>query len=171
MRKKLFLTISLVLIALILGACGQDDTTTMTTSHDPTEPHDESTCAFCNMKIYLKDDEMGVFTAQAITEDGKTLFFDDSGCLLNYERKDDALALETKWVRDYVSQEWLKAGDASIAHADIKTPMKYGYVFFSSDQDAKDFVTNNANLNAKSSSWEDIDAVSKERFMKKMGHK
>lgn len=45
------------------------------------EPTEETVCAMCNMKVYTKDHEMGVFSAQAIKADGSIAFYDDIGCL------------------------------------------------------------------------------------------
>lgn len=147
----------------------ETDNPEKTTSADasPIEPTEEDVCAFCNMKIYTKNEEMGVFTAQAIDSEGKHLFFDDSGCMLNYERKTGE-ALSEKWVRDYVTKEWIVAKDAVPVHAEMKTPMKYGYAFFTAQDDADKFVSDSTNVNAMLASWDDIDQVSKERYMKKM---
>ena len=38
------------------------------------EPEEETTCEMCNMKVYMKDHDMGVFSAQAIKEDGTIAF-------------------------------------------------------------------------------------------------
>lgn len=49
------------------------------------EPEENTICEMCNMKVYMKDHEMGVFSTQAIKEDGTIAFYDDIGCLLNAE--------------------------------------------------------------------------------------
>ena len=38
------------------------------------EPKEDTICEMCNMKVYMKDHEMGVFSAQAIKEDGTIAF-------------------------------------------------------------------------------------------------
>lgn len=158
--KKLSLMFFSLLIIFALSGCGSNDA-------GPIEPTKEHVCAFCNMEVYTKDEEMGVFTAQAIDSNGNHLFFDDSGCLLNYERKTGE-ALSEKWVRNYLTKEWIAAKDAVPVHADMKTPMKYGYSFFATQEDADKFVNENTNVNAVLSSWDEIDQVSNERYMKKM---
>lgn len=135
--------------------------------NEPEEPSEEHKCAFCNMKVHEKTDPMGVFTAQAITDDGEHLFFDDSGCLLNVTRKGD-ITMEEEWVRDFHTSEWIKKEEAVVVKADITTPMKYGYAFFKDQESADKFIADHANENAVLSSWEEIDQVSNERYMKKM---
>ena len=189
MKKFSFLSFVLFLV-FSLSACGSNDASedktngsttnveneqveTDTTESEttaivgPIESTKEHVCAFCNMEVYTKDEDLGVFTAQAIDSKGNHLFFDDSGCLLNYERKTGE-ALSEKWVRDYVTKEWITDIDAVPVHSEIKTPMKYGYSFFASQEDADKFVSEKTNANAVLSSWEEIDQVSHERFMKKM---
>lgn len=183
MKKYLTVFIAFLFI-LTLSACGdsaadkekQTGTGTGTASvteeeHDhgegPHEPGEEDVCAFCNMKVYTEGDHMGVFTAQAKTADGKYVFFDDSGCLLNSERKDDIKYAE-KWVRDYVTSEWIEADTGVPVKADLKTPMKYGYAFFTNQESAEKFISENEDKHAELSSWETIDQVANERYMKKM---
>ncbi|MFS1517507.1 nitrous oxide reductase accessory protein NosL [Bacillus sp. SCS-151] len=132
------------------------------------EPTDEHTCAFCDMKVYGMEHEMGVFTAQIQMEDGEHYFFDDVGCLLNYERGKDEQAI-AKWVRDYNSSEWIDLDGSVPVKADIITPMKYGYALFNSEKAAQTFVDERKDINAVISSWDEIDHVSHERYMKKMG--
>lgn len=135
---------------------------------EPKEPTAEDKCAFCNMKIYTKDEDMGQFTAQAVTADGKNLFFDDSGCLLNMTRKDETIKYDKKWVRDNDTKEWIEADKAVVVKSDVATPMKYGYSFFKDGAAAEKFIKDNADKHAMKSSWDEIDKVSKERYMKKM---
>ena len=78
MKKFSFLLLSLFLI-LALAACNNNENasgdpapkenTEKIEEIGPTEPTEDSKCAGCQMKIYLKDEEMGQFTAQALTED------------------------------------------------------------------------------------------------------
>lgn len=183
MKKYLTAFIAFLFI-LALSACGdsaadkekQTETEAGTASvteekHDhgegPHEPGEEDVCAFCNMKVYTEADHMGVFTAQAKTADGEYVFFDDSGCLLNSERKDE-IKYEEKWVRDYVTSEWIEADTAVPVKADLKTPMKYGYAFFTNQESADKFISENKDKHPELSSWETIDQASNERYMKKM---
>lgn len=183
--KKLLAIMMTFFILTIISACGdkaaenkdeQAEGMTVATEekHDesdhaagPHEPGEEDVCAFCNMKVYSKADPMGVFTAKAKTKDGEYVFFDDSGCLLNYQRKDE-VEYEDKWVRDYVTSEWIGADSAVPVKAEIKTPMKYGYAFFSDKESAENFISDNGEKNPELASWQQIDQISNERYMKKM---
>lgn len=104
------------------------------------EPAKDERCAFCHMKVYQKEHKFGGFAAQAIDESGNNLFFDDAGCMLNYEREHN-VTLE-KFVRDYDSKEWLKLDDAKIVQASIQTPMNYGFAYFKKEASAKQFMKN-----------------------------
>jgi copper chaperone NosL len=163
-----------ILFFLLVSGCGAEEPTGSgsgveenTIGAKPVEPSAETVCAFCNMEIYHKDHEMGVFSAQAITEQDEHLFFDDSGCILNYERKTGE-ELTEKWVRDYLTSEWLKVDATTPVKSDLKTPMKYGYSFFENEEKAKEFIENNQNLNPALTDWESIDEVANERYKKKM---
>lgn len=173
--KKFVLFCSTAILVIFLNACGTEKATESSPENqekniaatEPTEPTEETLCAFCNMKVYTKDNEMGVFTAQGVTEKGEHLHFDDSGCLLNYERKTNEKLTE-KWVRNYITSEWVEADSSIPVYSDIETPMKYGYSFFDSEKCAQAFVQENGNLNSSITDWETIDGVAKERFEKKM---
>lgn len=178
--KKQLLGIVLIISAILLGACGQNDTKTTkektaTKTEQTTkannavekrlkEPTKDSTCSFCNMKVYEAKNKMGAFTAQAIKKDGSTIFFDDIGCMLNQERKDKVTY--EKFVRDYNSKDWIKLADAIIVKADIKTPMNYGYAFFKDQKSADAFIK--TNKGAKVVKVSDIDDVAHKRYEMKM---
>ncbi|MBB6445372.1 nitrous oxide reductase accessory protein NosL [Bacillus benzoevorans] len=132
----------------------------------PQEPTAEDLCYFCNMKIYTEDEEMGVFTAQAVKEDGTHVYLDDSGCLLNAERKFNE-NFTSSWVRDYNTKEWIDAESAVVVKADVQTPMKYGYAFFKDKESANKYMSENQ-TNGVLSSWKDIDTEAEKRYMKKM---
>lgn len=130
------------------------------------EPTHEDLCAFCQMKIYLREEDMGMFTAQMQTADGQHLYFDDVGCLLNYER-DMKEKPDASWVRDYSTLEWVAAKDSTPVKADMKTPMKYGYALFATQEAAKKFVTDNQALKGKEATWKEIDEISHQRYLKR----
>ncbi|WP_071393998.1 nitrous oxide reductase accessory protein NosL [Bacillus tuaregi] len=134
--------------------------------YNPEEPTAEDVCHFCNMKIYTEDEEMGVFTAQAVKEDGTHVYFDDSGCLLNAQRKFNEEYVK-EWVRDFNTNEWIEADSAVVVKADVQTPMKYGYAFFKDEEGAKPYLENAA-LNAALANWDEIDQEAETRYQKKM---
>lgn len=187
--KKLGLLILSGLTAFSLAACGNDSTedavkeekpqtntaetekpetkTDKTVATKPIDATKEDLCAFCDMKIYTKDETMGVFTGQGVDSKGNNLFFDDAGCILNYERKSGE-SLQEQWVQDYLTKEWIDVEKSVPVHADIQTPMKYGYAFFDTKENAEKYVSENSDINAAISSWEEIDNISNERYKKKM---
>jgi copper chaperone NosL len=183
--KRLLAIMMTFFLLIIISACGdkaaenkeeqaEEKTVFTEEKHDesdhaagPHEPGEDDVCAFCNMKVYSKADPMGVFTAQAKTKDGEYVFFDDSGCLLNYQRRDE-VEYEEKWVRDYVTSEWIDADSAVPVKAEIKTPMKYGYAFFKDKESAEKFMSDNGEKNPELAAWEQIDHISNEQYMKKM---
>lgn len=113
MLKKLYVIFMTLMAIIIISGCSSKDSANVKKEGEesqlsgPSEPANKTVCAFCNMEVYQKDHEMGVFTGQAVTKEGETLFFDDSGCILNYERKAEE-KLAKRWVRDYVTSEWIK---------------------------------------------------------------
>ncbi len=130
------------------------------------EPTEESTCAYCQMNVYVKGEDLGIFSAQGRTAEGENLFFDDVGCMLNQERM-DGIVLE-KYVRDYNTEEWILLEESIVVKAEIKTPMNYGYAFFKDEESAQVFIAETGKEHASLSSLADIDEVSGHRHIKRM---
>lgn len=105
------------------------------------EPTEDTVCVMCNMKVYTKDHEMGVFSAQAIKEDGSIAFYDDIGCLLNAEFAN--VEVNEKFVRDYKTLNWFNVEQAYIVKTKLKSPMNWGYIFFKYEDDAKTYMDEN----------------------------
>lgn len=184
MKYRLGLTA--LLAVSMLGACGttekantdssknetkttQSDGSTVVDGVTLKEPAKDEVCAFCNMKVHQKTDDMGAFTAQAVDEKGKNLFFDDAGCMLNYERKHEVKL--NKYVRNYEDKDWMKLDDAVVVKGDIDTPMKYGFAYFKDDAAAEAFIKEHSE--AKIVKVSDIDDVAHEKMeaMGDMDHK
>ncbi len=105
------------------------------------EPTEESICEMCNMKVYTKEHELGVFSAQAIKADGSIAFYDDIGCLLNAEVANNEE--NDKYVRDYNTLEWALVDDVTIVKTEIKSPMNWGYIYFINKEDADKYIAEN----------------------------
>ena len=121
------------------------------------------------MKVYEKDHEFGVFSAQGVTQDGENVFFDDIGCLLNYERKNgEALAVE--WIRDYETLQWTEQDKSVPVKTNLESPMKWGYIMFDTPEKAEAFAADEANsaVAPEVTEWTVVDNAANERFMKKM---
>lgn len=192
MKKTLLFFLSAMLITFIAGCGAEDsatedqtkDTTTTTETatteenkdeavavheHSPLEPQEDTVCDSCNMKVYEKDHEFGVFSAQGVTQDGENVFFDDIGCLLNYERKNgEALAVE--WIRDYETLAWTEQDKSVPVKTNLESPMKWGYIMFDTPEKAEAFAADEANSAAapEVTEWTVVDNAANERFQKKM---
>ena len=105
------------------------------------EPTEDTICEMCNMKVYTKEHELGVFSAQAIKADGSIAFYDDIGCLLNAEVANNEE--NDKYVRDYNTLEWALVDDVTIVKAEIKSPMNWGYIYFINKEDANKYIAEN----------------------------
>ncbi|MEK4229499.1 nitrous oxide reductase accessory protein NosL [Solibacillus sp. FSL H8-0538] len=106
------------------------------------EPDEHTICEMCNMKVYMKEEEMGVFSAQAVKTDGSIAFYDDIGCLLNaeYAHKET----NEKFVRDYTTLNWINVEEAYGVKTSLKSPMNWGYIFFKYEEDALNYITENS---------------------------
>lgn len=127
------------------------------------EPTEDTVCAVCGMKVYVKEHEMGAFSAQAVKEDGTNEFYDDIGCLLNAELMNEED--NYKFVRDFNSKEWVLVDEATIVKTELKSPMNWGYIFFAEKADAEKYMAEN-----EGTSLAELDAVkaeAKERYEKK----
>ena len=127
------------------------------------EPTEDTTCFMCNMKVYTRDHEQGIFSAQAIREEGSAVFYDDIGCLLNDEYEHNVK--NEKFVRDYHTLNWFNVDEAFAVKTDLKSPMNWGYIFFKFEEDAKAYIDENAN--ASMASIDQIREEAIERHMKK----
>ncbi|MFJ7952920.1 nitrous oxide reductase accessory protein NosL [Lysinibacillus sp. NPDC096418] len=105
------------------------------------EPGEDTVCEMCNMKVYMRDHEMGVFSAQAIKEDGTNVFYDDIGCLVNAEVANEET--NEKYVRDYNTKDWAKVEDVTIVKTELKSPMNWGYIYFVEKAAADKYLAEN----------------------------
>lgn len=126
------------------------------------EPTEDTRCEVCDMQVYVKDHEMGIFSAQSIKADGSNAFYDDIGCLLNAEIMNEEE--NHKFVRDFNTKEWVKVDDATIVKTDLKSPMNWGYVSFATSEDADKYIAEHEG--AAVTPLADIQAEAKERYEK-----
>jgi len=147
----------------------KDKTTQVASLVDPRlqEPKEGTMCEMCNMKVYLKDEDMGEFSTQAIKEDGTIAFYDDIGCLVNAEVANNEK--NEKFVRDYITKDWVKVDDATIVKTDLKSPMNWGYIYFKDKADADKFIVDNPTAHVEELQKIKDDAL--ERRNKKMKEK
>lgn len=185
--KKLLGFLSISALAFSLAACGDENNSKKDSNNNSSqqsesnvekntasnyettkvalkEPDENTKCDMCNMKVYEKADEMGKFSAQAIKADGSIVFYDDIGCLLNAELKNNET--NEKYVRDFNTLEWILVDDATIVKTNLKTPMNWGYAFFKSKEDAEQYVKENEGTYIEK--LETVKQKAKERFEAKM---
>jgi copper chaperone NosL len=151
------------------GAEAKDKTKQVASLVDPRlqEPKEDTMCEMCNMKVYMKDEDMGEFSTQAIKEDGTIAFYDDIGCLVNAEVANNEK--NEKFVRDFNTKDWVKVDDATIVKTDLKSPMNWGYVYFNDKADADKFIADNPTAHVEELQKIKDDAL--ERRKKKMKEK
>ncbi|WP_164216627.1 nitrous oxide reductase accessory protein NosL [Virgibacillus sp. YIM 98842] len=129
MKKAAAAIIAMVMIGL-LTACGG-------TSYEPVDiSQDTDQCYTCHMGIEDLDS-----ASQTILTDGTPRIFDDIGCMLVYLQDNDD-EVEVSYVRDHHSGDWIDMADAYFIHDEsIQTPMSYGFIAFSSEQEAEDYLS------------------------------
>lgn len=128
--KKISLSMVLLLICLVIVACGKD-------KYEPQPINPEvDICVVCKMAI--KDDQ---YATQIITTEGQSLKFDDIGDMNVWKKENGTTTIGASFVRDYYSLEWIKYEDAFYVYDDaIQTPMAYGIVSFESEKGAEQFI-------------------------------
>ena len=125
MRRITFLFVLL----LSLTGCGKEGSVFPPKMRYGSEP-----CSECHMLI---SDER--FSAAILLGSGLYEKFDDIGCLFQ-RLKSNLKHVEEIWVSDYVSKKWVKAHYAYyMVQKSVQTPMGYGILAFSNEQEALGF--------------------------------
>lgn len=95
----------------------------------------ETRCANSPCQMIIKQAE---HAAGLVTTAGEYAFC-DIGCLLVYMKTKLAEGEEVRgaFVRDWPSQEWTEAREATFVRTDIRTPMRYGLVAFRDAEQAE----------------------------------
>ncbi len=96
----------------------------------------EDICESCKMIISEKD-----FAAQYKLSTGKTVKFDDLGCMFHYMKGEDKAQISAVYVMDYDSKQWIDGESAYYVWTDnISTPMGHGVVAMRGSQEAKELA-------------------------------
>ncbi|WHX50696.1 nitrous oxide reductase accessory protein NosL [Paenibacillus woosongensis] len=128
--KKWSLAIVIMLAFTFLVGCGQNKYAAQAINEDV------DVCAVCNMQV--KDD---AFATQIVTKDGKSLKFDDLGCMNTWKQENGTDNIGMDYVRDYNDKEWVEFSKATYVYdASIRTPMAYGIVSFKDKSAAEAFI-------------------------------
>ncbi|MUG43806.1 nitrous oxide reductase accessory protein NosL [Paenibacillus woosongensis] len=128
--KKWSLAIVIMVAFTLLVGCGQNKYAAQAINEDV------DVCVVCNMQV--KDD---AFATQIVTKDGKSLKFDDLGCMNTWKQENGTDNIGMDYVRDYNDKEWVEFSKATYVYdASIRTPMAYGIVSFKDKSAAEAFI-------------------------------
>jgi copper chaperone NosL len=120
--------------------------------HEPAETDFKSDiCAECQMAVTSRS-----YAAQ-IVGSGNPLFFDDIGCLIQYERqgKVAADAIHARFVRSVAGDAWLRVDKAFwVLTKEVRTPMGYGLHAFADQKSAESFSATKAG--SRLLTWKDV---------------
>jgi len=118
-----------VLIVLVLAiSCGDNPESGPVKIY-----YGEDICERCKMIISEKD-----FAAQYKLSNGKTVKFDDLGCLIQYTHDTEKTSISEVYVMDYSSEGWIDGRKAYyIWTENINTPMGYGIISLKDGKEAK----------------------------------
>nr|WP_062352552.1 nitrous oxide reductase accessory protein NosL [Bacillus kwashiorkori] len=127
------ITILVILLSLILGACGNKSAKPVTINEETAK------CEICNMAV--ADNQ---FATQVVLESGKAYLFDDIGCMFEWFSENDTKEIAGSFVRDYHTSEWIEMEDATYVYdQNVRTPMAYNVISFIKEADAKSYINNN----------------------------
>jgi len=123
MKMKL----ALLFVMVLVFSCKNDPQT------GPVEIYyGEDICENCKMIISEKD-----FAAQYKLSTGKTVKFDDLGCMFHYMKGEEKAQIDAVYVMDYDSKQWIDGESAYYVWTDnISTPMGHGIVALRDSQGA-----------------------------------
>ncbi len=124
MKQQGFLYGALVVVVLILAACGGGPARL----EPPKIYYGEDVCDQCGMII--SDERFAAATIVAVSE-GQTdsRVFDDIGGMLLYHLKHPELKVLARYAHDYETKEWLPAEESFFVHSEeIHSPMAHGVI-------------------------------------------
>lgn len=129
-NRRVALTLTLVMAAFIIVACGRDQYAARTINEETDR------CAQCNMAV-----ADGAHATQIVTKDGRTLVFDDIGCMYAWLAEHGDGDVGQMFVRDYHGLQWVKSEKAHYVYdKSFRTPMAYGVLSFADKGDAEAFI-------------------------------
>ena len=78
---------------------------------------------------------------QIVLENGKSIVFDDVGCMYEWLEGNPNETIEAEFVRDYNDKEWVLVDDATyVYNQSVKTPMAYNVISFKDEASAEVFA-------------------------------
>ncbi|RKQ33192.1 nitrous oxide reductase accessory protein NosL [Oceanobacillus halophilus] len=120
----------IIILTLLLAACGEDN-------YEASEVNEDvDTCEVCNMMVPNNQ-----HATQIVLEDGRSLMFDDLGCLYKWKLDNQDGSVGAEFVRDFHTEEWIEIQNSFFVYdKDIMTPMAYNIISFKEESDAKTFI-------------------------------
>lgn len=127
-KLKRFFIIMISLFAI--SGCGKKD-------YQPVAVKEKTDkCEICHMAV--KNNQ---FPVELILENGKSMVFDDIGCMYKWIKENKDKKISNSYVKDYYSKEWIDLEKATFVYDKaIKTPMAYNVISFSDKKAAQKFV-------------------------------
>lgn len=133
MKQKILSFLFIVGVISILAACGTKEVKPVAINEKT------DICEVCNMQVV--DDQ---FATQLILENGKSLVFDDIGCMHQWVQENADKKIAAQFVRDYNDKEWVSKDEATyVYNPSIITPMAYNVISFKDKADAEKFKADN----------------------------
>ncbi|CAH2716469.1 hypothetical protein BACCIP111895_03656 [Neobacillus rhizosphaerae] len=134
MKHKLLKTLLITILSLfVIAGCGKKEIKPVAIN----EKTDK--CDICHMAV--KNNQ---FATEIILENGKSMVFDDIGCMYKWMKENKDKKIANSFVKDYDSKEWIEAETASYVYdKPIRTPMAYNVISFTDKKDAQSFIDKN----------------------------
>lgn len=130
-KNKSLLVLLIGILAIGLAACGDKKIEPKAIDENKDE------CDICNMAVM--DNQ---FATEIILENGKTLVFDDIGCMYQWFSENKDQKVKAKFVRDYETGDWIELEKATyVYNPEVNTPMAYNIISFTEKKAAESFVS------------------------------
>lgn len=141
MKKILpFLTIIIIIAVIVIIFLSMSNKKQMVVIHEGNHTHQP-----VDIKLgHFQDTQCGMTltenhnSAQAVSPDGKTWFFDDVGCLVLWYQNISFKEKATLWVFSNDTKKYINARNAWYSRTE-RTPMGYGFGAYEKKQ--KDYIT------------------------------
>lgn len=151
MKKKLGYFMMLLILVFAVAGCNTEKADKDTEKKEDTKVEEKTVeakaidekvdkCENCKMAVADNAD-----ATEIVLKDGKTLVFDDIGCMVNkWIRANGEEDIEAAFVRSHHDKEWLDYEKAVyVFDPKITTAMGYGVIAFKDKEGAQNFIDKN----------------------------
>lgn len=127
---KMAILSTVVGMGLLLAGCGAEEPQAVAIQEGVDK------CEICHM--HVPDDYNAT---QILLKDGRTLKFDDIGCMNEWVSQNGVENINIQFVRDYNTEEWFNAEQGAFVYdSTLTTPMGYGIYSFKEAPAAEKFI-------------------------------